>query len=105
MLDDTSNVSKVPNGQCKHQFNISLEGQLMEVCMVLNIVYIRKCNDYTATSFTPYVDDAVKNGAIFCPKKLTHFDFIVDNFLRDTIMYETLDIIFPFLLSTSKSTC
>lgn len=92
MLDDTSNVCKVPNGQCKHQFNISLEGELLEVCMVVNIVYIRKSNDYVATAFTPYVEDAVKNGAIFAPKKLTHFEFIVDNFLRDTIMYETLDI-------------
>lgn len=92
MLDDVSNVSSVPNGQCKHQFNIALEGQLMEVCLVVNILYIRKSKDYVATAFTPYVDDAVKTGAIYAPKKLSHFDFIVDKFLRDEILYETLDI-------------
>lgn len=92
MLDDTSNVSNIPNGQCKHQFNIALEGQLMEVCMVVNIMYIRKCNDFTATAFTPYIDDAVKCGAIFCTKKLNHFDLIVDKFIADEIMYETLEI-------------
>ena len=92
MLDDTSNVSKIPNGQCRHQFNIALEGQLMEVCLVVNILYIKSCKDFTATAFTPYIDDAVKTGAIFCTKKLNHFDFIVDKFVRDEIMYETLDI-------------
>ena len=92
MLDDTSNVSNIPNGQCKHQFNIALEGTLMEVCLVVNILYIRKCNDYTAPAFTPYINDAVSVGAIYCTKNLTHFDMIVDKFIRDEIMYQSLEI-------------
>ena len=91
MLDDMTNVSSVPDGQCQRQFNILLEGQLMEVCMMNNIMYIRKSKDKTAVAFTPYVDDAVL-GAIFCTKNLNHFDFIVSKFTRDEIMYETLEI-------------
>lgn len=92
LLDDTSNVSPLPSGQCKHQFNIALEGQLLEVCMMLNILYVRKSKDYTAIAFTPYVDDAVKCGAVYTTKKLNHYDLIVNKFLQDEIMYETLEI-------------
>ena len=91
LLDDTTNVSKIPEGECHHQFNIILEGIPMEVCMMANILYIRKNNDKTAIAYTPYVDDAVL-GAIFCTKNLTHFDFIVSKFMSDEIMYESLSI-------------
>ena len=92
LLDDTSNVSSIPEGQCKHQFNLSLNGLLIDVCYINNILYMRKCKDYTATAFTPFVDDAVKNGAIYCTKKLNHFNLIVKKFTSDEIMYETLEI-------------
>jgi hypothetical protein len=91
LLDDTTNVSKLPDGVCHHQFNLILEGIPMEVCMMDNILYIRKNNDKTAIAYTPYVDDAVL-GAIFCTKNLTHFDFLVNKFMCDEIMYETLPI-------------
>ena len=91
LLDDTTNVSKLPDGVCHHQFNLILEGIPMEVCMMDNILYIRKNNDKTAIAYTPYVDDAVL-GAIFCTKNLTHFDFLVNKFMGDEIMYETLSI-------------
>ena len=91
LLDDMTNVSKVPDSACHHQFNLILEGIPMEVCMMDNILYIRKNRDKTAIAYTPYVDDAVL-GAIFCTKSLTHFDFIVDKFTKDEIMYESLEI-------------
>lgn len=91
LLDDMTNVSKIPEGVCHHQFNLVLEGLFLEVCLMDNILYIRKNNDKTAISYTPYVDDAVL-GAIFCTKSLTHFDFIVNKFMNDEIMYETLPI-------------
>lgn len=91
LLDDMTNVSKVPDGECHHQFNLMLEGQLIEVCLVSNLLYLRKCKDQTAIAYTPYVDDAVL-GAIFCTKNLNHFDFIVNKFVRDEIMYESLTI-------------
>ena len=91
LLDDMTNVSKVPEGQCHHQFNLILEGIPMEVCLVSNLLYIKKSKDTTAVAFTPYVDDAVL-GAIFCTKNLNHFDFIVKKFMRDEIMYESLSI-------------
>ena len=91
LLDDMTNVSKVPEGQCHHQFNLILEGIPMEVCLVSNLLYIKKSKDTTAVAFTPYVDDAVL-GAIFCTKNLNHFDFIVNKFMRDEIMYESLSI-------------
>ena len=91
LLDDMTNVSKLPDGVCHHQFNMILEGIPMEVCMMDNILYIRKNNDKTAISYTPYVDDAVL-GAIFCTKSLTHFDFVVRKFMNDEIMYESLTI-------------
>ena len=91
LLDDMTNVSKVPDGVCHHQFNLILEGIPMEVCMMDNILYIRKNRDKTAIAYTPYVDDAVL-GAIFCTKNLTHFDFIVNKFTNDEIMYESLEI-------------
>ena len=91
LLDDYTNVSKIPDSQCHHQFHIRLEGLLIDVCVMNNILYLRKSSDSTATAFTPYVDDAVQ-GAIFCTKSLNHFDYIVDKFMRDEIMYETLQI-------------
>ena len=91
LLDDMTNVSKVPEGQCHHQFNLILEGIPMEVCLVSNLLYIKKSKDTTAVAFTPYVDDAIL-GAIFCTKNLNHFDFIVNKFMRDEIMYESLSI-------------
>lgn len=91
LLDDTTNVSKIPDKVCHHQFNLILEGIPMEVCLMDNILYIRKNNDKTAIAYTPYVDDAVL-GAIFCTKSLTHFDFIVNKFMSDEVMYETLPI-------------
>lgn len=91
LLDDMTNVSKVPDGECHHQFNLILEGIPMEVCMVSNLLYIRKNKDSTAVAYTPYVDDAVL-GAIFCTKNLNHFDFIVNKFMSDEIMYENLEI-------------
>lgn len=91
LLDDTTNVSKVPDGVCHHQFNLILEGLPLEVCMMDNLLYIRKNRDKTAIAYTPYVDDAVL-GAIFCTKSLTHFDFIVRKFTNDEIMYESLEI-------------
>lgn len=91
LLDDMTNVSKLPDGACHHQFNLILEGLPMEVCMMDNILYIRKNKDKTAIAYTPYVDDAVL-GAIFCTKSLTHFDFIVNKFTNDEIMYESLEI-------------
>ena len=91
LLDDTTNVTKVPDGQCHHQFNLILEGIPMEVCLMENLLYIRKNKDKTAIAYTPYVDDAVL-GAIFCTKSLSHFDFIVDKFTKDEIMYESLPI-------------
>lgn len=91
LLDDMTNVSKVPDGVCHHQFNLILEGIPMEVCMMDNILYIRRNKDKTAIAYTPYVDDAVL-GAIFCTKNLTHFDFIVNKFTNDEIMYESLEI-------------
>jgi len=91
LLDDMTNVSKLPDGACHHQFNLILEGIPMEVCMMDNILYIRKNKDKTAIAYTPYVDDAVL-GAIFCTKSLTHFDFIVNKFTNDEIMYESLEI-------------
>lgn len=91
LLDDMTNVSKLPDGECHHQFNLILEGIPMEVCMMSNILYIRKNRDKTAVAYTPYVDDAVL-GAIFCTKSLTHFDFIVNKFTNDEIMYESLEI-------------
>ena len=91
LLDDMTNVSKLPDGVCHHQFNLILEGIPMEVCMMDNILYIRKNNDKTAIAYTPYVDDAIL-GAIFCTKSLTHFDFIVNKFMSDEVMYESLPI-------------
>lgn len=91
LLDDMTNVSKVPDNACHHQFNMILEGLSLEVCMMDNILYIRKNNDKTAIAYTPYVDDAVL-GAIFCTKNLTHFDFVVRKFMNDEIMYESLPI-------------
>lgn len=91
LLDDYTNVSKIPDSQCHHQFNIILEGLLIDVSVMNNILYLRKSLDKTAVAFTPYVEDAVA-GAIFCTKSLNHFNFIVDKFLKDEIMYETLPI-------------
>lgn len=91
LLDDMTNVSKVPDGECHHQFNLMLEGLLIEVCLVSNLLYLRKSKDQTAIAYTPYVDDAVL-GAVFCTKNLNHFDFIVNKFMRDEIMYESLQI-------------
>lgn len=91
LLDDMTNVSNVPDSACHHQFNLILEGLPMEVCMMDNLLYIRKNRDKTAIAFTPYVDDAVL-GAIFCTKQLTHFDFIVNKFMNDEVMYESLEI-------------
>ena len=91
LLDDVTNVSKVPDGACHHQFNLILEGIPMEVCLMDNLLYIRKTKDKTALAYTPYVDDAVL-GAIFCTKNLNHFDFIVNKFMNDEMMYESLEI-------------
>lgn len=91
LLDDMTNVSKLPDGQCHHQFNIVLEGLLIDACMVNNILYLKKSKDTTAIAYTPYVDDAIL-GAIFCSKNLNHFDFIVNKFMSDEIMYESLTI-------------
>lgn len=91
LLDDMTNVSEIPDSQFHHQFNILLEGQLMDVGMMENIMYIKKSKDRDAIAFTPYVDDAV-NGAIFCTKNLNHFDFICDMFMSDKIMYQSLSI-------------
>ena len=59
--------------------------------MMENLLYIRKSRDKTAIAYTPYVDDAVL-GAIFCSKNLNHFDFLVNNFMKDKVMYESLEI-------------
>lgn len=91
LLDDYTNVSKVPDNQLHHQFNITLEGLLIDVSIMNNILYLKKSKDLTAVSYTPYVEDAI-TGAIFCTKSLNHFEFIVDKFLRDEIMYESLTI-------------
>ena len=91
LLDDMTNVSPIPDGQCHHQFNIVLEGLRLDICMVNNLMYIKKSKDMDALAFTPYVDDAV-SGAIFCTKNLNHFDFICNKFMRDEIMYESLPI-------------
>ena len=91
LLDDMTNVSKVPDSTCHHEFNLILEGIPMEVCTMENILYIRRSKDKTAIAFTPYVDDAVL-GAIFCTKSLNHFDYIVSKFTNDEIMYESLEI-------------
>ena len=92
MLDDMTNVSRLPEGQCKHQFNIALEGHLLEVCMMNNLLYIRSSKDYSAICYTPYVEDAKNIGAIFCNKNLNQFEFILNKFLADEIMYESLEI-------------
>ena len=91
LLDDMTNVSNVPDKVCHHQFNLILEGMPMEVCLMENLLYIRKSKDKTAIAYTPYVDDAVL-GATFCTKQLSHFNFIVDKFMKDEIMYESLEI-------------
>ena len=91
LLDDTTNVSKIPDGSLKHQFNITLEGLLIDVSLMNNVLYLKKSKNLTEVSFTPYVDDAI-SGAVFCTKNLNHFDFIVNKFLADEIMYETLPI-------------
>lgn len=91
LLDDYTNVSKVPDSQLHHQFNITLEGINIDVSLMNNVLYLKKSKDMTAISFTPYVEDAI-SGAVFCTKSLNHFDFVVDKFLRDEIMYESLTI-------------
>ena len=91
LLDDMTNVSQIPDSQFHHQFNILLEGQLIDVGMVENLLYLKKSKDRDAIAFTPYVDDAV-NGAIFCTKNLNHFEYICDMFMADKIMYESLSI-------------
>lgn len=91
LLDDTTNVTNAPDSACHHQFNLILEGQSLEVCLMENLLYIRKNRDKTAIAYTPYVDDAVL-GAIFCTKSLNHFDFLVNKFMKDEVLYETLEI-------------
>lgn len=91
LLDDMTNVSKVPESQLHHQFNITLEGINIDVSLMSNILYLKKSKDITAISFTPYVDDAI-SGAVFCTKSLNQFEYIVDKFLKDEIMYESLPI-------------
>ena len=91
LLDDMTNVTKAPDSACHHQFNLILEGQPLEVCMMENLLYIRKNKDKTAIAYTPYVDDAVL-GAIFCTKNLNHFDFLVNKFMKDEVIYESLEI-------------
>lgn len=91
MLDDMTNVTNAPDSACHHQFNLILEGKPLEVCLMENLLYIRKNKDKTAIAYTPYVDDAVL-GAIFCTKSLNHFDFLVNKFMRDEVIYESLEI-------------
>ena len=91
LLDDMTNVSKVPDSACHHQFNLILEGIPMEVCMMSNLFYIRMNKDKTAIAYTPYVDDAVLGG-VFCTKQLNLFDLLVNKFMNDEMMYESLEI-------------
>ena len=91
LLDDMTNVSKVPDSACHHQFNLILEGIPMEVCMMSNLFYIRRNKDKTAIAYTPYVDDAVLGG-VFCTKQLNLFDLLVNKFMNDEMMYESLEI-------------
>lgn len=92
MLDDTTNVSKMPDSQFKWQFNIVIYDNCISCGLVNNILYLKKNKDLMSTMFSPFVEDAQKYGAIFCNKNLNHFEFIIQKLMKDEIMYESLEI-------------
>lgn len=92
MLDDTTNVSKMPDNQFKQQFNVVLYDNCISCGLVNNILYLKRNRDMMSTMFTPFVEDAKKYGAIFCNKNLNHFDLIIKKLMADEIMYESLEI-------------
>lgn len=92
MLDDYTNVSKMPDSQFKWQFNIAIYDNCISCGLVNNILYLKKNKDMMSTMFSPFVEDAKKYGAIFCNKNLNHFDFLIHKLMSDEIMYESLEI-------------
>lgn len=92
MLDDTTNVIKDPKGNYNYLYNLMLEGLNISVYLVNNLMYLCYSKDYTRTSYTPYVEDAKKYGAIFCEKTFRHFKVISKYFMQDKMMFEHLKI-------------
>lgn len=92
MLDDTTNVYPNVNGKYNYLFNIVLNNLNISVYLVNNLMYLTSCKDYTRLMYTPYVEDAKNNNAIYCHKGFKYFKTLNKYFMNDEIMYESLKI-------------
>ena len=92
MLDDITNVISSPKGNKHILHNLMLNGKLISVGMINNLLYFENSTDTTRITYTPYVDDAKSNLAIYVNKNFKIFKNIEQMFLRDEVMYQTIQI-------------
>jgi len=92
LLDDTTNVLPNPKGTYHYLFDLVLHGVFISVYNVNCLMYFAVSKDRCKKSFTPYLDDAKNNGAIYQKKDFRIYDSIMGRVLRDEVMYENLKI-------------
>lgn len=93
MLDDTTNVVGKAKGNYHYLWTIVLHDLCIGVYSVNCLTYFKeeKLTD-TKQKFTPYLDDARNNGAIYQKKDFGIFERIATVVTRDEVMYETLKV-------------
>lgn len=91
LLDDTTNVM-CPQGKKNYIFSLSLDGIMIDVFNINNVLYLSYNKDRCKRLFTPYVEDAKLNGAMFCEKTFTKFKYLKNMFVNNRITYEHLKI-------------
>lgn len=93
MLDDNTNVVGKAKGNYHYLWSVTLHNINIGIYSVNCLMYFKeeKAND-TKQKFTPYLDDARKNGAIYQKKDFGIFERISTAVCRDEVMYESLKI-------------
>lgn len=92
ILDDTTDICKMPTGQKEMLFNLRLNDKLIAVYMINGLLYFGKGCDETYLTYTFYPQDAKKYGCIFQTTQSVRLKSLVHDFLNGTCQYEDLKI-------------
>lgn len=92
ILDDTTDICKMPTGQKEMLFNLRLNDKLIAVYMINGLLYFGKGYDETYVTYTFYPQDAKKYGCIYQTNKSVRLKSLIKDFLSGMCQYEDLKI-------------
>lgn len=93
LLDDLTDVKPMTSNMKKEDmYNLRLNGRLICVSWSNGLIYFSVGKDSTYLTYTFYPKDAKDYGCLLLPKKSGHMREILDAFLQDRCLYDTLSV-------------